>query len=95
MEPDDLLCSRKARPPKMWRKGVRTFLCFRSARLRRMRGGRQPSFLLAEPPRYSGGRLMRAVKDGLPIPSGKVEESEGPRSTAAVKSSLRPCLAGH
>jgi len=29
---------------------------------------------------------MRAVKDGLPAPSGEVEESEGPRSTVAVGS---------
>ena len=27
---------------------------------------------------------MRAVKDGLPVPYGEGEESEGPRSTAAV-----------
>ena len=60
---------------------------------RRMRGSRQPPFLLAEPPRYSGGRSMRAVKDGLPAPSRESKESEGPRSTAAVKSSSRPCLA--
>ncbi len=25
MEPDDLLCSRNARPEKVWRKGVRRF----------------------------------------------------------------------
>jgi len=30
---------------------------------------------------------MRAVKDGSPAPSGEVEESEGPRSTAADKAS--------
>jgi len=29
----------------------------------------------------------RAVKDRLPAPYGEVEESEGPRSTAAVESS--------
>lgn len=29
------------------------------------------------------GRSLRVVKDGLPIPYGKVEESERPRSTAA------------
>ena len=28
---------------------------------------------------------MRAVKDGLPAPSEEGEESEGPRSTAAVE----------
>ena len=32
MEPDDLLCSRNARPQKVWRIGVRSFLCSRSAR---------------------------------------------------------------
>jgi hypothetical protein len=32
MEPDDLLCSRNARPQKVWRKAVRSFLCSRSAR---------------------------------------------------------------
>ena len=32
MEPDDLLCSRNARSRKVWRKGVRSFLCSRSAR---------------------------------------------------------------
>jgi hypothetical protein len=50
----------------------------RTARGRR--GGRQPSFLLAEPPRYNGGRPMRAVKDSLPAPSGEGEELEGPRT---------------
>ena len=30
------------------------------------------------------GRSLRVMKDGLPIPYGKVEESERPRSTAAV-----------
>ena len=37
---------------------------------------------------------MRAVKDGLPAPCGEGQESEGPRSTAAVKSSSRPCWLG-
>ena len=32
MESDDLLCSRNARPQKVWCKVVRTFLCSRSAR---------------------------------------------------------------
>ena len=32
METDDLQCTRNARPPKWWRKGVRSFLCSRSAR---------------------------------------------------------------
>jgi len=41
------------------------------------------------------GRSMLAGKDGLPTPSGEGEESEGPRSTAAVKKLLSPCLAGH
>jgi hypothetical protein len=31
MESDDLLCSRNVRPPKVGRKGVRSFLCSRSA----------------------------------------------------------------
>jgi hypothetical protein len=53
MEPDDLLCSHNARPQKVGRKGVRSFL------------------LLPERAPY-----------------------EGPRSTAAVESSSRPCLAG-
>jgi hypothetical protein len=40
---------------------------------------------------YYGGRSMRAVKDGLPIPSGEREESEGPRCTRADEvSSLVP-----
>jgi hypothetical protein len=30
----------------------------------------------------SGGRSLRVMSDGLPIPYGKVKESEGPRSTA-------------
>ena len=30
------------------------------------------------------GRSLRLMKDGLPIPYGKVEESERPCSTAAV-----------
>ena len=30
------------------------------------------------------GRSLRVMKDGLPIPYGKVEESERPRSTATV-----------
>jgi hypothetical protein len=39
-------------------------------------GAGRPFFLFAEPPRYSGGRSMRAVKNNLPTPSGKVEELE-------------------
>jgi hypothetical protein len=31
MEPDDLLCSRNERPPKVWRKGVRSVFCSQSA----------------------------------------------------------------
>ena len=30
------------------------------------------------------GRSLRVVKDGLPIPYGKVEESETPRSTSQL-----------
>ena len=33
-------------------------------------------------------RSMRAVRDGLPTPSGESEESEDPRWTRAVKASL-------
>jgi hypothetical protein len=32
----------------------------------------------------SGGRSLRVMKDGLPIPYGKVKESERPRSRATV-----------
>jgi hypothetical protein len=32
MEPDNLLCSRNARPQKVRRTGMRSFLCSRSAR---------------------------------------------------------------
>jgi len=34
------------------------------------------------------GRSMRAVKDGLPTPSGESEESEDPRWTRAVGDQL-------
>jgi len=32
----------------------------------------------------SDGRSLRVMRDGLPIPYGKVKETERPRSTAAV-----------
>ena len=35
MDPDDLLCSRNARPQKVWRKGMRRFLCSGARALRR------------------------------------------------------------
>ena len=75
---------------RMRREWPGALLARRTRTLRRMRGGRQPSFLLAEPPRYSGGRSMRAVKDGLPTPSGECEKSEGPRSTAAPRPTWVP-----
>jgi len=35
------------------------------------------------------GRSMRAVKDGLPTPSGESEESEGPRWIRAVRLTVK------
>ena len=34
---------------------------------------------------------MRAVKDGLPVPYGESEESEGPQSMRAVEPTQSPC----
>ena len=53
-------------------------------------------FLLAERARSECARSMRAVKGSLGRSlEEKLEEVEGPRSTAAVKNSSHPCLVGH
>jgi hypothetical protein len=37
---------------------------------------------------------MRAVKNNLPTPSGKVEESEGPRWTRAIQGATQTTIFG-
>ncbi len=68
MEPDDLLCSRNAlsRTPLVGRTQWKI---------------NQPPSLRENKRAWKDHlyRSMRAVKDGLPTPSGEGEESEGPR----------------
>jgi hypothetical protein len=61
----------------------------------RCEGAGRPFFLLAEPPRKSGGRSMRAVKNNLLTPSREVRESESPHPIRAVKSSLSHSATEH
>ena len=75
MEPDDLLCSRNARPQKA--------LVGRA----QWKINQPPSLRENEQAwkDHSDGedRSMRAVKDGLPVPYGEGEEAESPRWTRA------------
>ena len=81
MEPDDLLCSRNARPQKalvgraQWKINQPPSLEERTSDLGKISGAARPSFLLAEAARSECAPSMRAGKDSLAIPpKGKVGE---------------------
>ena len=70
MEADDLLCSRNARPQMDTKEQADRSSCSQSPHDKKDWKDQLDG----------GGRSMRAVKNNLLTPSGKVEESEGPRS---------------
>ena len=73
MEPDDLLCSRNARPEKALVGRAQWKISQPPSLERNEQAWREHLY-----------RSMRAVKDGLPAPYGEGEESEGPPWTRAV-----------